>query len=115
MSGFIGLTADERSLAIQFQIREYFKRNKSFLLFVSEMKKIVYRRLDGAGQIEWARDAFVEPLKSFLANSDELYKYINGVYTAQNGSKNIPAEDWKHMCFVSSKILIQMGWEYEEE
>lgn len=115
MSGLAGLTADERYLAIQFQLREYFKRNKNFLLFVGEMKKTVYSRLDGVGQGEWARDAFVEPLRFFLANSDELYKYINGVYASQNGSKNIPAEDWKHICFVCSKILIQMGWEYEEE
>lgn len=107
------LTADERSLAIQYQLKEYFDHNENFLLFVVGAKGITLRSLGEFGPVDLAKDKFSEVIEIFLEHCDELYRYVNGIYAAQNGNKGIPDSDWKRICLVCSKIVIEMGWEYD--
>jgi len=107
------LTADERSLAIQYQLKEYFDRSENFLSFVVCVKGITLRKLGEVGPVDLAKDKFSEVIEIFLEHSDELYRYVNGICSAQNGNKNVFHADWKRICSVCSKIVIQMGWEYE--
>jgi len=113
MSELSILTADERSLAEQFQLREYFKRHEHHLIFIPEMREIIYKRFKEIPKADWTKNAFASFVQEILRHDDQLFKYVKGVYVAQNEGKNIPNDVWERVCIISSKIVVYMGWECE--
>lgn len=113
MSDFDMLTADERSLAQQFRLKEYFKLHRKYLLFITEMRQIMDKRFDGITQAHWIRNELADVAQEFLKRSEKLFEYVNDIYASHSEFRNIPAEDWERICTVSSKIIVCMGWKYE--
>ena len=113
MLDLVILTANERLLARQYRLEEYFQHNKNYILFVIEMKEIMDKRFRGITQSDWAKNGFVHLAQEVLKYSDPLYNHVNNMHAGRHGGTNIPTEDWKCLCHVSSKIIVHMGWAIE--
>lgn len=109
------LTADERALAQRYKLKEYVEQNESYLLFVLDVKKCMCRRFKGLGSIDWVKNKFAEIVQIFLERNDELYKHVNNIHADQAEFRNISSEDWTHVCNITSKILVEMGWNSDQK
>lgn len=106
------LTADERALAQRYNLKEYLEQNENYLLFVLEMKECMSRRFKELGNVDWAKSKFVEIVQILLERNDQLFEKINNIHADQTGFKNISSKDWIRVCTVTSKILVEMGWNH---
>lgn len=107
------LTAYERTLAKKFKLINYFSQNNIYLLFIVQMRKIMNDQFGGVAQAEWAKNGLAHLAEEFLRRSEKLFQYANNIYAADNKFKNISQEDWDILCSISSKIIVEMGWEYD--
>jgi hypothetical protein len=107
------LTAEERSLANRYELKEYFNRKHNYLQFAIDLIRISNRRFQEDIQIPWKKEKFARIAQLFLEYSDELFDYVNTIHASLIGFKNIPREDWKRVCSIGSKILICSAWNYE--
>ena len=107
------LEADEKAIAQRYGLNKYFLNNKNFLLFVAEIQKILSKRFDGFGQADWAKRKCSDFIQEFLKHNDQLYNYVNDMFAKTNDYKNISSEDWQSICIICSKIIVQLGWDYE--
>lgn len=104
------LTADERVLAKQYNLEDFFKDNKNYVLLVVEMKRILDKRFEGITRSDWARNRFISLAQKMLEHSDPLFAHVNNMHAGKHGGTNIPKKEWKHLCYVSSKIVVHVGW-----
>lgn len=113
MSKPIALSAYERSLEKRYSLRQYFKKNDIYFKLVAEMRKTMDNNFHDISKADWAKTKFVLLVKAILGDSDELFEYVNRIYASSSGFKNIPKEDWKNICSIASKIVVNMGWDYD--
>lgn len=104
------LTADEKLLVRQYRLEEYFQNNKNHVSFVMEMKEILDKRFNGITRSDWAKDGFISLAKNILECCDPLFEYVNTIHARRHGGANIPREEWKRLCHISSKIIVHVGW-----
>jgi len=113
MSALDMLKADERLLAKRLRLLDYFSSHKNYLLFVFDMKKILEKRFGKIAQSNWAKIEVVDLVKAVLELNDEFFDYVSKEHAFKNRSCDVSHEEWEHMCTISAKVMIQMGWEYE--
>jgi len=109
------LEADEKAIAQRYQLNHYFKENNNFLLFVAEMRSLLAKRFNGFDRADWAQSKCAELVQEFLQYNESLYSYVNDTFATKNDFKNIPSQDWKFVCKVSSKIIAHGGWNYDSK
>jgi hypothetical protein len=107
------LKADEKQLANDFQLVDFFRKNSNYLLFIEEMKKIVERRFHDVVRSSWAKSEFVDLAKAFLERNEPLFEHVSNVFAAKNNSRDISSQEWEQICTVCAKIVVCMGWNYE--
>lgn len=107
------LKANEKAMAERYKLNNYFRDNKNFLFFVSEIKKILAKNFAAFEQADWAKIKCADLVKEFLQHSDSLYSHVNDTYASGNEFKNIPEKEWNFVCSVSSKLIVYLGWNYD--
>jgi hypothetical protein len=124
MSQLEELTLDERRIAKEFRLTQYFNRNKKYADFqayvAEELTKSIWGKLqDWRGITDHTRKA----LMVFLGNSAEFFEYANDIYGRMHTTKNvsgnwdrppIPMNDWERLCKTAAKILVSRGLEHEK-
>jgi len=113
MPRLITLSSYERSLEKRYSLRQYFKKNNKYLKLVTELRKTLDNNLHDISKADWAKTKVVLLVEAILKDSDELLDYVNHIYASINEFRNIPKEDWENICGIASKIVVDMGWEYE--
>jgi len=110
------LAAYERDLTKRYRLEKFFEQNKEFLLLIPEIRKSMDKWYRDVTQTEFSRSDCFGLAQVFLERSDKFLSYVNNIHANEiKKFENIPIEDWKFICELASRVMVQMGWEYDSK